>query len=266
MPRRRRRNVQNRRPVRRITSRRPRQSAATRQRNANSKAINTLVKQVYLPRQYQLQQNGQLTQYTHIYPIVMPDEYAPVFQNYNTTVSTAVGSQYHMSGVKTRWLMQPESIIEGTSDVWAQVFIVSLKPFQSRKFRANNLQLTANYHFSYAPLDTVAGLAYGYTHIMLNRQIFNIHYSSGQRRMGNTTLLGEEVTTIQDTAIYGNTYTPWKKTIKGDTAAQMFQDMSKDDIRDSAQLYVLIFSNAQEDSPLFYSFNHLIYGSSTRGL
>lgn len=171
-----------------------------------------------------------------------------------------------MSGIKTRWMIQPESVLEGTADVWLQVFIVSLMPGQARKFRNDGNALVDEHHFVYGPLDTIGGLSYGNTHVMLNREIFKVHYSSGTRRIGNVTLIGEEVTNIQDTATYGHTYTPWKKTIKGETSAQQFTAMSNEDIRDSAQLYVLIFSNATDASELFYSFNHVIYGSSTRGV
>lgn len=258
--------IQRRRPIRRIRRKRKRVSKATRQRNQNTKAINKLVKQVYQPRQYQLLQHGTLDQYTHIYPIVFPSEYTPIFQNYNEVAGTGVGSVYEMSGVKTRWMIQPESIIAGTADVWCQVFIVSLKKQQGRKFRQAGMALVDDHHFAYAPLDTVGGLVDGFTHIILNREIFDIHYSSGQRRLGNTTLLDEPVTNIRDTATYGNTYTPWKRTIKGETSAQPFTDMDNTDIRDSAQLYFLIFSNAQSSAELFFSCNHVIYGSSTRGI
>lgn len=260
------RGRQVRRPVKPRWKTKKRQKQAARQRNANSKAINKLVRQVYAPRQFQLQQHGTLDEPAHLYPIVFPSEYTACFQNYNSVAGTGVGSEYHMSGVKTRWMIQPESTLEGTTDVWAQVFIVSLQPGQARKFRKDGNQLVAEHHFVYAPLDTAMGQLYGHTHIMLNREIFNVHYSSGQRRIGNVTLIGTEVSNIQDTSTYGSTYTPWKRTIKGETSNQVFTAMTNEDIRDSAQLYVLIFSNASDTSELFYSFNHVIYGTSTRGI
>jgi hypothetical protein len=266
MPYKRRRGIQRRRPVRRIRQKHRRASQAVRQRNANTAAINKLTRQVYAPRQFQLVQTGTIDQYTHLYPIVYPSEWNPCFQNYNSTASTGVGSTYHISGVKTRWMIQPESIIETTNNVWVQVFIVSLRPYQGRKFRRDNMTLTDEYHFTYAPLDTVAGLSEGFTHIMLNREIFNIHYSSGQRHLGNETLIGDEVNNLRDTQIHGNTYTPWKRTIKGDSAATQIQQLSNSDIRDSAQLYFLVFSNAMLDKEIFYTVNHTIYGSSTRGV
>lgn len=260
------RQRQRRRPVRRQITRRRRLSRAARQRNANSKAINTLTKDLYVPRSFQLQQHGTLNEYQHIYPIVFPSEYTACFQNYNSIAGTGVGSIYHMSGVRTRWMIQPESILNNTADVWIQVFIVSLRRAQGRKFRKNQLALTEDLHFVYAPLDSSGGLVDGFTHIMLNKEIFNVHYSSGQRRIGNATLMDEEVTNIRDTATFGSTYTPWRRTIKSESANQVFTAMDNTDIRDSAQLYFLIFSNAQESSELFFSTNHVIYGTSTRGV
>ena len=128
------------------------------------------------------------------------------------------------------------------------------------------MTLTEDLHFVYAPLDSAAGLVDGFTHIILNREVFNIHYSSGQRRLGNTTLMEEPVTNIRDTATFGNTYTPWKRTMKTESSNTPFTAMDNTEIRDSAQLYFLIFSNAQSDSELFFSTNHVIYGTSTRGI
>jgi hypothetical protein len=78
--------------------------------------------------------------------------------------------------------------------------------------------------------------------------------------------MDEPVTNIRDTATFGSTYTPWRRTIKSESANQVFTAMDNTDIRDSAQLYFLIFSNAQESSELFFSTNHVIYGTSTRGV
>jgi hypothetical protein len=260
------RNRQTRKAIRagRRTRRRPKR--ATRQRNQNSRAIAQLVKQVYVPRQFKLLQNAELTGATNIYPLVHPTEYTPCFQNYGSQAGTGVGTIYHMTGIKTKWMIQPEDTTVGTVDVFLQCFIVGVKPFQARKFREANLTLTENYHYTHAHLDTAGGTIDGNGFVMLNREIFDVKYNSGVRHIGNETLTGNNSTTIQDESTWGSTYTRHKRTIKSDNTSQVFTQLTNEDVRDSAQLYFIIFSNASLTAPLFFTANHIIYGSSTRGI
>lgn len=254
------------RPARAPRRTKRRQSRAVKQRNKNSKAIAKLVKQVYIPRQFVLQKTGTISSGIAIYPIIKPDDYTPAFQNYNSVAGSGVGSIYHMSGVKTKWFIQPEDVDLETANVMIQVFIVGMRPLQARKFRESGNTLVADFHYTSVALDTVAGALDGFGLVMLNREIFDVKYNSGIRRIANATLTGTDVTTIQDTATHGGSYIRHKRTIQGENPSQLFSSMSNTDIRDSTQLYMITFSNASSTSPLFYTNNHVIYGSTTRGV
>jgi hypothetical protein len=213
-----------------------------------------------------MQQTGTISTGISLYPLIKPDDFTACFQNYNSAAGSGVGSIYHMSGIKTKWFVQPEDVTLGTSNVMLQMFIVGMRPLQARKFREAGQTMVADFHYTSVALDTTLGAQDGFGLVMLNREIFDVKYNSGVRRIGNETLLGTDVSNIRDTATHGGSYIRHKRTIQGENPSQLFATMSNTDIRDSVQLYVITFSNATEGAPLFYTHNHVIYGSTTRGI
>ena len=235
----------------------------------NSRAIAKIRKEVYVNRQFQIRDSSTVTQEAVIQPLVAPSTWEPIFQTQGLGGSTII-SAYKMNKMLIKWMLQPENTTVGTVDVFAQYFVVSLKPQFRQAFRhelaSNNNELEKDVHYSSTYLDTVAGNADGQGMYMLNPQYFRIHYNSRVRRVANQTLMGTDVTNIDNTATTGRANVTWKTMIKPYATKQNFSAITADFVRNDQQLYIIILSNATATAPLFHSMNGLVLGQSTHGI
>lgn len=197
--------------------------------------------------------------------IIDPENWTGIFQAHNLTEDETPRA-FYLDRVGIQWMIQPENTAAATVDVFAQVFIVSLKGLYAREFRENTggLNIVAGEHYAGVGLDTASGHLDGFGYFQLNPAYFNIHYHSGVRHIGNATLLNENVTNIRDTIANGKKNLAWKKTLKqGGLGA--WTELTDQDIADTTQLYTIILSNATTGSPLFRAINYCFYGTTVAG-
>lgn len=253
--------------LRRFKAQRKGKSKAKRV-DKNTKAIAKLARQLHTPRTYSRDTSAVIEGETYVSRLVTPNNWLNVFNTYGDVNRTAVGTSYTMKNMQFRYMCQPEDVLEGTTDAFYQLFVVSLKPAHARQFRADGYQNLVNtYHYERVALDSVGGLTSGYGLFMLNRDIFTVHHHSGVRRFVNTTTLGTPISNSREGTSFGYASIPWNHTLVcKDATPGGLNNYPAADVPDTQQLYVIILSNASATAPLFTAHNTIVHGTSHRGL
>lgn len=254
------RNTQSRNRARRRNARRSKNVAS--QTKANTRAIADLRSQTLGWRQYQLTSVGTIDAKLHVERLHdIKDQWTGIFQ----AASADPVRTYNLSSVRVKYAFQTES--DTTGNQWFQMWIVSLKPKFSREFRANTndgFALVDGEHYAQVAMGTSGGTLQGFGNVWLNPAYFNIHHTTGFRRIGQTTMgstVDGNVTNIRDSTHFGGCSFKYKKTIKcGEHRANGFLDLEQSDILDKNCLYTIVFSNAGATSELFRSINYVFTG------
>lgn len=154
--------------------------------------------------------------------------------------------QYNLKSVSVNWIAQCEATDVG--NLWCQVMVVSLK----RRMAAQVIQRTTRLSVLTEGLDYTsqsAGTAFalqGDLGYKLNPDLYTVHYNSGQRRIGESTM-GESptvVTNINNGTTSGRCTVKFPRVFKNDvTADEGFKGLNYQQIEPRQQLYLMVFSN-----------------------
>lgn len=226
----------------------------------NSDAISTLMRTNFPLTRYQRTDIGTFDSQVHTSLITAPATWIECFRSYNVP-DEDVPRSYDMTRVQGKWTLQVEDNDEGNA--WAQCFVVSLKPKVAAKTLARTTNLSNmqnNLDYTMASMGSAAGVVQGHSFFFLNPAIYTIHYKSGVRRMGGTTMGDVAVTNIRDSTTRGTYNVKWRKTFKNDEYnAKGFRGIPTGDIEPRNQLYFVVLSNADKNT-LFIAHNALITG------
>lgn len=226
----------------------------------NSDAISTLMRTSFPITRYQRVDVGTVDAKIHTFLITQPSSFTECFRSYNVP-DADVPRSYDMHRVQGKWTVQVES--QETGNAWCQCFIVSVKSSVAAKTLARTTRLgalTEGLDYTQAAMGTAGGSIQGHSFFFLNPALYNVHYKSGVRRLGGTTMGDDSVTNIRDSTTRGTYNIPWKRTFKNDEyAASGFRAISVGDIEPKNQLYFVMLSNADK-SELFLAHNALITG------
>lgn len=229
----------------------------------NSKKIAKLTRNTYPIRRFYETDTGTIAEQLHVKLLTQPSNWEACFTSHEVP-ETDYPRQYDLSRVRVKWACQCESNASGNQ--WLQMFIISLKPKTARKIlqrttNLSNMENKVDYIFSAAGSSVVANQ--GDCLFMLNPAYYTVHYHSGVRRIGQTTMEGTtgDVTNIRDSTTRGTANVKFKRTIKNDEYAEGgFTAIDAAHMEPRNQLYMVMLSNAQETSEIFLTQNTLFTG------
>lgn len=240
-----------------------RSGSVRRQTTRNTRAINKLKKNTFPIRRFYETEVATVDAQLHVKLLTQPSNWVACFTT-NEVPNGDYPRQYDMSGLKVKWTCQCESDTSGNQ--WLQIFIVSLKPTVARKVLArtsnlSNMEDKVDYIFASAG---TALAEQGDCLFMLNPAYYTTHYASGVRRIGQTTMgsgTSGNVTNVRDSTTRGTANIRFKRTIKNDEYAEEgFRAIDSAHLEPRNHLYVVMLSNAQAESEIFFSFNNLVTG------
>ena len=243
--------------------RRNRKKSVAKRTRENSKKLAKLTRNTFPVRRFHEQTTGVISNQLHVDLITQPSNWVACFTT-NDVPNTDYPRQYDMSGLRLKWACQCESNASGNQ--WLQIFLVSLKPSVARKVlerttNLSNMEDKVDYILTEAGSSPLANQ--GDCLFMMNPAYYTIHYSSGVRRIGQTTMEGTtgDVTNIRDSTTRGTANIKFKRTFKNDEYAEGgFTAIDSAHLEPRNHLYIVMLSNAQEESQIFFTHNHLITG------
>jgi len=230
----------------------------------NARAIAQLRTKTNPVSRFYVTDTGVISSFSHVKLLTQPSNWEECFRT-ESVPGTALPRRYDLSNVTVKWAAQTES--EGTGNMWLQVMIVSLKPKTAAKVierttRLSNLDEDVDYIYVAAGSSVAAGQ--GDCFFMINPHFYTIHYNSGIRRIGQTTMGSGEsgnVTTIRDSTTRGTANVKFVRTIQNDEYNEEgFKAIDSTHLEPRNHLYMLTFSNAQETSEMFLTANALFTG------
>lgn len=195
----------------------------------------------------------------HTYLLTSPNNWGGIFRM-NGVSNEDLPRQYNLKSVTVNWAAQAEATNVG--NLWLQVMVVSLK----RRMAAQVLQRTTRLSNLESGLDYVnqsAGTSFalqGDFGYKLNPDLYTVHYHSGQRRIGESTMgeSPEPVTNIKDGTTTGSCTVKFPRVFKNDeTSDAGFKDLSYEQLEPRQHLYLIVFSNTSgsviESGEMFWS-------------
>jgi hypothetical protein len=234
-----------------------------RQTTKNTRAIAQLRRNTMPIRRFYDTDSGTISSETHVDLLTQPSNWAECFQSHEVP-GTDLPRQYNLTNIRFKWACQCESDASGNQ--WLQMFLVSLKPKVAAKVierttRLSNMENNVDYIKTSAG-STGAALQ-GDCLFMLNPAYYTIHYNSGVRRIGQTTMGGTtgNVTNIRDSTTRGTANVKFKKVFKNDEYSEEgFKAIDSAHLEPRNHLYLVMLSNAQETSEIFLTYNCLYTG------
>lgn len=232
------------------------QAALARKNEKDIKMLKSVGFQ-YAP--FQLKDVATIETYLHTSLLTQPSNWGGIFRMHGVS-DDDLPRQYHLKTVNVNWTAQCEATAVG--NLWVQVMVVSLKA----KMAAQTIQRTTRLGALTDGLDYTsqsAGTAFalqGDFGYKLNPDLYTVHYHSGQRRIGESTM-GESptvVTNINNGTTSGSCTVKFPRIFKNDiTADEGFKGLTYQQIEPRQQLYLLVFSNTSgnviEGGELFFS-------------
>ena len=223
----------------------------------NARAIAQLRTKTNPVSRFYVTDTGVISSFSHVKLLTQPSNWEECFRT-ESVPGTALPRRYDLSNVTVKWAAQTES--EGTGNMWLQVMIVSLKPKTAAKVierttRLSNLDEDVDYIYVAAGSSVAAGQ--GDCFFMINPHFYTIHYNSGIRRIGQTTMGSGE----SDSTTRGTANVKFKRPIQNDEYNENgFKAIDSAHLEPRNHLYLLVFSNAQETSEMFLTANALFTG------
>lgn len=180
----------------------------------------------------------------HTHLLTAPNNWGGIFRMHGVS-NDDLPRQYQLKSVNIHWIAQCEN--EEVGNLWLQVMVVSLKA----KMAAQTLVRTTRLSTMTENLDYVAqsaGTAFALQGDMgyrLNPQFYTVHYNSGQRRIGESTMgQDDKVTNINNGTTSGSCTVKFKRTFKNDvTEDGGFKGLNYEQIEPRQHLYLIYFSN-----------------------
>lgn len=232
----------------RITGRKRRAKSVAAATKRNTKDIKTLkaVGFQYAPFIIKTAETVSAPVHTHL--LTAPNNWQGVFRM-NGVSNDDLPRQYNLKSVSINWFAQVESAEVG--NLWVQMMVVSLK----RRMAAQVIQRTTRLSNMEENLDYISQEAgthmalQGDCGYKLNPALYTVHYNSGQRRIGESTMgQDEKVTNIRDSTTTGKCRVKFPRVFKNDeTSDAGFKDLNYEQIEPRQHLYIIYFSNTSGD-------------------
>lgn len=196
----------------------------------------------YCPFYYTVTETTDASIHTHL--LTAPNNWSQCFRTYNVP-DGQLPRQYMLKSIDINWMAQVENSDVG--NLWLQVQVVSLKS----KMASQVIQRTTRLSNFTADLDYInlsAGTSLalqGDCMYKLNPQLYTVHYDSGQRRIGESTMGADtNITNITDSTTRGKCKIKFPRTFKNDeTGGNGFKALNYQRIEDNQHLYLIFFSN-----------------------
>jgi hypothetical protein len=199
----------------------------------NTKKLNKLTKNTFPIRRFYEATAGTIAAQLHVDLITQPSNWTACFTTHDVP-NTDYPRQYDMSGLRVKWAAQCESNSSGNQ--WLQIFLVSLKPSVAKKV----LQRTTNLSNMEDKVDF----------------IFTSAGSSVAANQGDCLFM-----LIRDSTTRGTANIKFKRQFKNDEYAEGgFTAIDSAHLEPRNHLYLVMLSNAQEESEIFLTHNALITG------
>jgi hypothetical protein len=212
---------------------------------------------------YQLTDTGVIEAATHVKLLTQPNNWVECFRTYDVPGEDTPRS-YDLSKLNIKWCCQCES--SGSGNQWLQIFVVSLKPKTARKVleRTTNLSgMTNGIDFIATDMGSDEPVTLqGEGFYMLNPALYTTHYSSGVRRIGQSTMGADTaVTNIKDSTTRGHASVNFKRVLKADEYHENgFRSIDAAHLEPRNHLYFVMMSNASDTSGIFLTSNVLVTG------
>lgn len=225
----------------------------------NTKDIKMLKSVGYQYAPFIFKQNGTISNERHVSLITAPNLWSGIYRMHGVS-DDDLPRQYNLSSIRLDWIAQCEAGDVG--NLWFQVMLVSLKKKMASQVLARTTRLsnlTENLDYTAMPAGTVFTLQ-GSCGYRLNPQLYTVHYDSGQRRIGESTMTADTaVTNVQDGTSRGGCNIKFKRTFKNDeTSSSGFKALTYESIEDDQHMYFMVFSNTSGNivtgGELFHSF------------
>lgn len=229
----------------------------------NSEVVNKLLRTNLPITRYQATDTGVVTAQVHVNLITQPSAWTEVFRSYQVP-DEDVPRSYQMNSLACKWCCQTESSASGNQ--WLQIFIVSLKPATAAKVIERTTRLSnLTKGLDYAAVDMGSNepiTAQGEGFYFLNPAFYTTHYSSGVRRIGQSTMDADTaVTNIRDSTTRGHANVKFDRVFKNDEYnAAGFRAIGYADVEPRNHLYMVMMSNATETSSIFLTANYIVTG------
>ncbi len=259
----------------RIRVRRRRRGAKRRQSTAvvartNRREINKMKRQLLAWRQYQLAEVARINTTAYTKLITQPNQWQGVFQA-KSIPNAEIPRQYNCRNVHLRYMLQCENDL--VSNLWFQVFIVSLKPrfaIQTRARTVNGTTLTEDEDYIASEAGT-EGFGEGLCNFQMNPALYRVHHTSGLQRIGQeTTGAGTPVTNIRDSTYWRAVTIPFKRSFKVDDHENGgFTTLDQTTLKNANMLFAVVLSNANAGGgatpQLFFTMNAQHIGQTVAG-
>ncbi|ACQ78171.2 hypothetical protein [Circovirus-like genome SAR-A] len=211
----------------------------------NTKDIKLLKSVGFQYAPFQQREVGTISNFLHTSLLTAPNNWGGIFRMHGVS-NEDLPRQYMMKSVDVNWIAQAEASEVG--NLWLQVFVVSLKHKMANQVLTRTTRLT-NLEEGLDYTSQSAGTAFalqGDLGYKLNPDLYTIHYHSGQRRIGESTV-GESpvaVTNINNGTTMGSCRIKWPHTFKNDeTSDAGFKELTYQNIEPKQHLYLLVMSN-----------------------
>ena len=211
----------------------------------NAKDIKMLKSVGFQYAPFQLKEAATLSTATHSVLLTQPSNWGGIFRMHGVS-DDDLPRQYQLKTVNLNWAAQCEATDVG--NLWLQVMVVSLKAKMAAQVIARTTRLsnlTEGLDWTSQSAGTAFALQgeFGYK---LNPDLYTVHYHSGQRRIGESTM-GESptvVTNINNGTTTGSCTVKFPRVFKNDvTDDEGFKGLTYEQIEPRQQLYVIVFSN-----------------------
>lgn len=211
----------------------------------NTKDIKQLKAVGFQYAPFQLKEATTLSTTIHTSLLTAPNNWGGIFRMHGVS-NEDLPRQFNMKSVSVNWVAQAEASEVG--NLWLQVMVVSLKRRMAaqvlqRTTRLSNLEEGLDYTSQNAGTAFALQGDFGYK---LNPDLYTVHYHSGQRRIGESTI-GETptaVTNISNGTTGGTAYIKFPRIFKNDeTSDAGFKDLTYADLEPRQHLYLIVFSN-----------------------
>lgn len=210
----------------------------------NTKDIKLLKAVGYQYAPFVLFQSGTLSNERHASLISAPNLWSGIYRMHGVS-DEDLPRQYNLKSINLDWACQCEAGDVG--NLWFQVMVVSLKTKMAAQVleRTTRLSdLTENLDYTAMPAGTNFTLQ-GHLGYKLNPQLYTVHYSSGQRRIGESTMTADTaVTNVKDGTSWGSATIKFPRTFKNDeTSSSGFKQLTYAQLEPREHLYFMVFSN-----------------------
>lgn len=229
-----------------VTKRKYKKRVQSKQVKKNTKDIKALKAVGFQYAPFHLREAGTISSYLHSSLLTACNNWGGIFRMHGVS-DEELPRQYNLKTVNVNWAAQCEATAVG--NLWVQVMVVSLKS----KMAAQVIQRTTRLSTLTDGLDYTsqsAGTAFalqGSFGYKLNPDLYTVHYNSGQRRIGESTM-GESptvVTNINNGTTAGRCTIKFPRIFKNDvTDDEGFKGLTYNEIEPRHHLYLLVFSNS----------------------